>query len=381
MRFSTRAIHAGQPPDPTTGAIMTPVYLTSTYVQEAPGKHKGYDYSRTANPTRHALEANLAALEGARFGLSFASGCAAANTVMNLLKSGDHVVSGNDVYGGTYRLFTKVFQQYGVQFTFVDTTDLAKVEAAFRPTTRAIWIETPSNPLLRITDLKRAAELAHAHKALCVVDNTFATPYLQQPISLGADIVLHSATKYLGGHSDVVGGALLLDDEETKKRLAFFQNAVGAVPGPLDCWLVMRGTKTLAVRMDRHCANARHIAQWLSEHGDVARVNYPGLAKHPGHAIAKAQMRDFGGMISFDLRGTLEQSVKFVCATRVFSLAESLGGVESLIEHPASMTHASIPREERLANGLTDGLIRISAGIEDVEDLIEDLERGFAAMG
>ncbi len=380
MRFSTKAIHAGQEPDPTTGAIMTPVYLTSTYVQEAPARHKGYDYSRTANPTREALQQNLAALEGARFGLSFASGCGAANTVMNLLKSGDHVVSGNDVYGGTYRLFTKVYQQYGVQFTFVDTADLAKIETAFRPNTRALWIETPSNPLLKITDLKRAAEIAHARNALCVVDNTFATPYLQQPIALGADIVLHSVTKYLGGHSDVVGGALLLNDEETKRRLAFFQNAVGAVPGPLDCWLVLRGTKTLAVRMDRHCSNARRLAQWLVEHPKVERVNYPGLPNHPGHLIANAQMRDFGGMISFDLKGTLEQSVKFVCATRVFSLAESLGGVESLIEHPASMTHASIPREERLANGLTDGLIRLSVGIEDVEDLIDDLDRGFKAM-
>ncbi|MBI5367774.1 MAG: cystathionine gamma-synthase [Planctomycetes bacterium] len=379
MRFNTRAVHAGQAPDPTTGAIMTPIYQTSTYVQEAPGKHKGYDYSRTANPTRTALEANLAALEDARFGVAFSSGCAAANTVMNLLQQGDHVVAGNDLYGGTYRLFTKVYARYGIEFTFVDSTRPEALEQAFRPNTRLLWLETPSNPLLRVTDIAAAARLARARGARVVVDNTFATPYLQTPLALGADFVVHSTTKYLGGHSDVVGGAILLNDEETAQRLHFFQNAVGGVPGPQDCWLVLRGTKTLGVRMERHCANAARIAGWLAEHPRVAHVNYPGLASHPGHEIVKRQMRAGGGMISLEVKGTLEQSVRFVCATKLFALAESLGGVESLLEHPASMTHASIPREERMKAGLSDGLIRLSVGIEDVDDLIADLEGGFRA--
>ncbi|MBI3270707.1 MAG: cystathionine gamma-synthase [Planctomycetes bacterium] len=380
MRFNTRAIHAGQPPDPSTGAIMTPIYQTSTYVQEAPGKHKGYDYSRTANPTRAALEANLAALEGAAFGLAFASGCGAANTILNLLQKGDHVVAGNDLYGGTYRLFTKVYAKFGLEFTFVDTTRPERIEEACRRETRLLWLESPSNPLLGVTDLAAAARIAHARDVRVCVDNTFATPFLQQPLALGADFVVHSTTKYLGGHSDVVGGAILLNDKEVADRLRFFQNAVGAVPGPQDCWLVLRGTKTLGVRMERHCQNGGRIAQWLAEHPRVARVNYPGLPSHPGHEVARRQMRGFGGMISFELKGTLEQSVRFVTATRLFALAESLGGVESLLEHPASMTHASIPREERLKTGLTDGLIRLSVGIEDVEDLVEDLERGFGAM-
>ncbi len=378
MRFSTRAIHAGQPPDPSTGAIMTPIYQTSTYVQEAPAKHKGYEYARTGNPTRTALEANLAALESARFGVCFASGCAAANTVMNLLRAGDHVVAGDDLYGGTYRLFTKVFEKYGLTFTFVNTSDLDATARAFRRETRMVWVETPSNPLLRITDLAAVAKLAHDRGALAVADNTFATPYLQRPIELGCDLVVHSTTKYLGGHSDVVGGAVLLNDEELRKQLGFYQNAVGAVPGPMDCFLTLRGTKTLAVRMERHCENAERIARHLAEHPMVAYVNYPGHDRHPGHEIARRQMARFGGMISFELKASLEQSVRFVSSTRVFSLAESLGGVESLIEHPASMTHASIPRELRQKSGLADGLIRLSVGIEDVEDLIEDLERGFA---
>ncbi len=379
MRFATKAIHAGQEPDPSTGAIMTPIYQTSTYVQAEPGKHKGYEYARTGNPTRTALEANLAALEGGRFGVALASGCAAANTVLNLLGSGDHVVAGDDLYGGTFRLFTKVYERYGLSFTFVDSTTTAAVEAAMRKETKLVWLETPSNPLLRITDLAAVAALAKKRGAWCVADNTFATPYLQRPLELGCDMVVHSTTKYLGGHSDVVGGAIVLNDEAAYQQLKFHQNAVGAVPGPMDCWLVLRGTKTLAVRMERHCQNAEKIARWLERHPQVAYVYYPGLSVHRGHEIARRQMSAFGGMISFELKATLAQSVRCVSSTRLFALAESLGGVESLIEHPASMTHASIPREIRAKSGLTDGLIRLSVGIEDVEDLIEDLEQAFRA--
>lgn len=379
MRFATKAIHAGQEPDPSTGAIMTPIYQTSTFVQAEPGKHKGYEYARTGNPTRTALEANLAALEGGKYGVALASGCAAANTVLNLLNAGDHVVAGDDLYGGTYRLFTKVYERYGVSFTFVDSTDPAAVAAAMKPKTRLVWLETPSNPLLRITDLAKVAEIARKHGAWCVADNTFATPFLQRPLELGCHMVVHSTTKYLGGHSDVVGGAIVLDDEAVWKQLKFHQNAVGAVPGPQDCWLVLRGTKTLAVRMERHCRNAEALARHLSAHARVAYVHYPGLATHRGHEIARRQMSGFGGMISFELKGSLEQSVRFVSACRIFSLAESLGGVESLIEHPASMTHASIPREIRAKSGLTDGLIRLSVGIEDIEDLVDDIEQAFAA--
>lgn len=379
MRFATRAIHAGQEPDPTTGAIMTPIYQTSTFVQAAPGQHKGYEYARTGNPTRTALEANLSALENGKHCVALASGCAAANTVLNLLKSGDHVVAGDDLYGGTYRIFTKVYEKYGLTFTFVDSTDPSKIEAAMRPNTRLVWLETPSNPLLRITDLKAAADIAHRRGAWCVADNTFATPYLQRPLESGCDLVLHSTTKYLGGHSDVVGGAVIVNDPDIRKQLGFYQNAVGAIPGPQDCFLVMRGTKTLAVRMDRHCDNAERIARTLQSHAQVAYVKYPGLPEHPNHAVAKRQMSRFGGMISFELKGTLAQSIRFVSATRYFSLAESLGGVESLIEHPASMTHAAVPADIRARSGLTDGLIRISVGIEDVEDLIEDLEQAFRA--
>ncbi|KAF0241869.1 MAG: cystathionine [Planctomycetota bacterium] len=379
-RFATRCIHAGQQPDPTTGAIMTPIYATSTYVQEKPGVHKGYDYSRTNNPTRAALEGNLAALEGAAHGLAFASGCGAADTLLGgLLAKGDHVVSGNDVYGGTYRLFKRVFEKFGIDFTLVDTSVPGAVEKAWRKNTKVLWVETPSNPLLRITDLPAVCGFAKRNAGISVVDNTFATPVLQNPLEHGASVVLHSTTKYLGGHSDTVGGALLMNDRELWEKLKYFQNAIGATPGPFDCWLVLRGTKTLQVRVQRHCENAKRIAEWLAKRKDVAEIHYPGLKSDAGHAVAKKQMSDFGGMISFVLKGTLERSVKFISATKIFALAESLGGVESLIEHPASMTHGSIPREERLKAGLEDGLVRLSVGIEDVEDLIGDLEQALAA--
>jgi cystathionine gamma-lyase len=375
LGFSTRAVHAGQSPDPATGAIMTPVYLTSTYVQEWPEKHKGYDYARTVHPTRDALQKNLASLEGAAFGLCFASGMAATSTVIEALSSGDHVVCGNDLYGGTYRVFTKVFARFGVTFTFVDTSDLNAVEAAFTPKTKVLWIETPSNPLLKITDIRALAKLAHAKKALLAVDNTFASPALQRPLALGADVVVHSTTKYLGGHSDVVGGAILVNDDTLHKEYKFLQNAVGAFPGPLDCFLLLRGTKTLALRMERHCRNAAITAKHLLAHPEVSRVYYPGLPTHAGHETAKGQMSDFGGMIAFELKGDLERAKRMISSCEVFSLAESLGGVESLIGHPASMTHGSIPREERLKAGLSDGLIRLSVGIEDSSDLLADLDR------
>lgn len=377
--FATKAVHAGQSADPATGAIMTPVYLTSTYVQEAPGKHKGYDYSRTVHPTRQALEANLAALEGARFGLCFGSGMAATSTVIQALSAGDHVISCNDLYGGTYRVFTKVFERFGVRFSFVDATDLKAIAAAKTPATKLVWIETPTNPMLRLTDIKAVSRWAKEQGVLLAVDNTFATPALQRPLELGADIVVHSTTKYLGGHSDVVGGAIVTSDQGLFDRLKFLQNAVGAVPGPMDCFLVLRGTKTLPLRMAQHCANAKVVAERLSRHPEIAKVHYPGLPSHPQHALAKTQMSDFGGMISFELKGDLERAKRMISRTLVFSLAESLGGVESLIGHPASMTHGSIPREERLKSGLVDGLIRLSVGIEDVSDLISDLEQAIAA--
>jgi cystathionine gamma-lyase len=372
--FDTLAVHAGTPPDPLTGAVMTPVYLTSTYVQEAPGKHKGYEYSRTANPTRTALQNSLASLEKARFGLAFASGLSATNTVLNLFQKGDHIVCGDDVYGGTYRLFKRVFEQYGLEFSFVDTTNPSALEKAMLPHTRLLWLESPTNPLLKITDLSLAAEIAHRHGALVCVDNTFATPYLQNPLSLGADLVVHSTTKYLGGHSDVVGGAIVTNREDLYERLAFFQNAVGAVPGPLDCFLVLRGIKTLALRMRKHCENARAVAEFLKGHPKVERVYYPGLQEHPGHEIARRQMRDFGGMVSFEVKGGVENSLRVATGTHLFALAESLGGVESLIEVPALMTHASVPPEERERAGLRENLIRLSLGIEDAEDLIADLD-------
>ncbi len=377
-RFATQAVHAGQEPDAATGAIMTPVYFTSTYVQEAPGKHKGFDYSRSVHPTRQALERNLAALEGGRFGLCFSSGMAATSTVIEALNPGDHVLSCNDLYGGTYRTFTQVFKRFGIRFDFISSYDLTAVEKALRPETKLVWLETPSNPMLRVTDIRAVSELAHARGAKVAVDNTFATPCLQQPLALGADLVVHSTTKYLGGHSDVVGGAIVTSEAGLYDKLKFLQNAVGAIPGPMDCFLVLRGAKTLPLRMERHCANALRLAEHLSRHEEVTRVHYPGLASHPDHASAKKQMKGFGGMISFEVKGGLERAQRLMVSTEVFSLAESLGGVESLIGHPATMTHASIPREERLKAGLADGLIRLSVGIEDPDDLIEDLNQALA---
>ena len=378
--FGTLAIHAGQPPDPTTGAIMTPVYLTSTYVQEAPAKTKGYDYSRSHNPTRTALEQNLAALEGGRCGLGFASGMAAIHCVLNLLRSGDHVIAGNDLYGGTYRILRTLYEKFGLQTTFVDLTDLDQLQAAFRPTTRLVMLETPTNPLLRCFDLRAITRLCKQQKVLTLADNTFATPYLQNPLAFGCDIVTHSTTKYLGGHSDVVGGVLVTNDEALHKQLAHFQNSCGGTPGPMDCFLVLRGTKTLHVRMDRHCANALAVAKWLEAHPRVDRVLYPWLASHPNHALAKRQMRAGGGMVSVELKATVAQAKRVCSSFEVFSLAESLGGVESLVDHPASMTHASIPAEARRAAGLQDGLIRLSVGIEHVDDLIADLDRALRKL-
>ena len=379
-RFDTRAIHAGQEPDPETGAVMTPIYASSTFAQDTPGDHRGYEYSRTGNPTRAALETNLASLDGGTHGRAFASGMAAINTVLNLLEAGDHVVVGEDVYGGTHRLFTQVYEDYDLVFEFVDTTDLDAVADAVMPATELVWIETPTNPLLQVVDIAGAAEIAHEHDALYAVDNTFATPYLQRPLELGADVVAHSLTKYLGGHSDVVGGALVTDDADLDERLGFYQNSVGATPDPFACFLVLRGTKTLPVRMERHCENARELAAWLDDHDAVDRVYYPGLDSHPQHDLATAQMDDFGGMLSFDLADSLEDAQMLVSSTQVFTLAESLGGVESLIEHPATMTHASIPREEREVVGITDGFVRLSVGLEDVWDLRTDLEQALAVI-
>jgi cystathionine gamma-lyase len=374
-RFGTRAIHAGQAPDPTTGAIMTPIYMTSTYVQESPGVFKdGYDYSRSKNPTRTALEANLASLEGARHGLCFSSGLGAMDCVLHQLKAGDHIVLSDDVYGGSFRLIDKVYKHHAIDCTRVDMTDLQALRAAFKPTTRLVWLETPSNPMLKVIDIAAVAALAREHNAHLVVDNTFATPYLQNPLSLGADIVCHSATKYLGGHSDLVGGALMVNDDAIAQRLRFTQNAVGAVPSPMDCFLILRSTKTLHVRMERHCQNAMEIARHLERHPKVEKVIYPGLPSHPQHELAKRQMRAFGGMISVVLKGGLAAAKSFLERVELFSLAESLGGVESLIEHPAIMTHASIPPDARAALGIVDGFVRLSVGIEDVQDLIADID-------
>ncbi len=375
--FATRCVHAGQSADPTTGAIMTPVFLTSTYVQSAPGEHKGFDYSRTNNPTRAALEANLAALEGGSWGLAFSSGMAAINDVLGLLRAGDHVVAGNDLYGGTYRILKTVFEKFGVSSTFIDTTRIPSIEAALRPETKLLLFETPTNPLLRLTDLAAASKLARDRGILSCCDNTFATPALQSPLALGCDLVVHSTTKYLGGHSDVVGGALIGNDPALHGKLKHLQNAVGSTPGPLDCFLVLRGTKTLHLRMERHVANAERIARHLAEHPKVARVHYPGLPSHPQHALAKRQMRGPGGIVSFELKGSVEDGMRFASRTKLFALAESLGGVESLIDHPVSMTHGSIPREKRLEAGLQDGLLRLSVGVEDADDLIRDLEQAF----
>jgi cystathionine beta-lyase/cystathionine gamma-synthase len=378
-RIETRAIHAGQVPDEETGALMTPIFANSTYAQDAPGDHRGYEYSRTGNPTRTDLEANLAALEGGEYGRAFSSGMGSINTVLNLLEAGDHVVTGDDVYGGTHRIFTQVYEEYDLSFDFVDTTDHEAVAEAMREETALVWVETPTNPLMRVNDVAALSDLAHEYDALCAVDNTFATPYLQRPLEHGADVVSHSLTKYLGGHSDVVAGALVTDDADLDERIGFHQNAVGATPSPFDCFLVLRGTKTLPVRMDRHCDNARELAGWLADHEAVDRVYYPGLDSHPQHDLAARQMDDFGGMLSFELDGTLDEASTVVSETEVFTLAESLGGVESLIEQPAAMTHASIPREERVAAGLADGLVRVSVGIEHVDDLKADLERAFDA--
>ncbi|HNR54449.1 MAG TPA: cystathionine gamma-synthase [Flavobacteriales bacterium] len=376
MKFGTKAIHAGVEPDPATGAIMTPIYQTSTYVQASPGDHKGYEYSRTHNPTRTALQNALAALENGKHGLCFATGMASIDAVIKLLKPGDEVVSTNDLYGGTYRLFTKIFAGFGITFHFVDMSDLGQVQAKVNVNTKLIWAETPTNPLLRIIDIAGLASIAKKQGCLLGVDNTFATPYLQNPLDLGADLVMHSVTKYLGGHSDVVMGALIMKDDGLAERLAFIQNSSGATPGPQDCFLVLRGLKTLHLRMQRHCENGESIARWLVEHPKVDKVYWPGLKTHVNHAIAAKQMRGFGGMISFTLKGDdMADATRVLSSTKLFTLAESLGGVESLLGHPASMTHASIPREERLANGLADTLIRLSVGVEDVQDLIEDLEQ------
>jgi cystathionine beta-lyase/cystathionine gamma-synthase len=379
MKFSTKAIHVGQEPDPTTGAIITPIYQTSTYVQEELGKHKGYEYARTQNPTRTALEECLAALENAKHGLAFSSGCAATSTVMNLLSQGDHVVVGEDVYGGTYRIFDKVFRRYGIDFTFIDSQDVTNAEKALRPNTKLIWLETPTNPLLRLADLEAYVKLAKQKRVITCVDNTFASPFFQRPLDLGVDLVVHSTTKYLGGHSDVIGGAILTNDQTHYETLKFHQNALGAVPGPFDSWLVLRGLKTLAVRMREHQKNAMAIAEFLHKHPSVEKVIYPGLPSHPQHELAKRQMHGFGGMLSVILKGGSDSAKKFLHSTKLFALAESLGGVESLIGHPATMTHASIPKADREARGIVDGLVRLSVGIEDVDDLIGDLTNALEA--
>ena len=372
-KIETLAIHAGCEPEQITGAVNVPIFQTSTYAQRSPGEHTGFEYSRTRNPTRDALEANLAALEGGKFGMCFSSGCAATDAIMHTLSAGDHVVSCDDVYGGTFRIFDKVYQRHGLEFSYVPAADVNAYEAAIQPNTKLIWVETPTNPLLAIADIERIVEIAKKKNIAVVVDNTFATPYIQQPLKWGADMVLHSVTKYLGGHSDVVGGAVITSSEEWRERVAFIQNATGGVPGPMDCFLTLRGTKTLAVRMDRHSDNAQTLAEILVEHPKVEKVIYPGLESHPQYEIAQKQMRKPGGMISFVVKGGLEASRRLLEGMKVFTLAESLGGVESLIEHPAIMTHASIPREIREARGLNDGLVRISVGIEHIDDLKDDL--------
>lgn len=378
--IATRIIHAGAHPDPSTGAIMTPIYQTSTYVQAAPGVNQGFEYARSQNPTRKALEEALAVIENGQFGLAFSSGVAATDAVIKLLGPGDEVIAANDMYGGTYRLFTKVFEKYGIRFIYVDTTDTKNIEQAITPKTKLIWIETPTNPLMNITDIAAVAAISKAAGAWLCVDNTFASPYLQNPLDMGADIVMHSSTKYLGGHSDVIQGALVMNDAALREQLYFIQKSCGAVPGPMDCFLVLRGIKTLHVRMKQHCENGEKIANYLRQHDKVKRVYWCGFDDHHNFDIAKKQMRGFGGMMSFTLKDdTVEAATKVLSATKLFSLAESLGGVESLINHPASMTHASIPREERIKNGLGDGLIRLSVGIEDADDLIEDLKQAIGA--
>lgn len=381
MKFGTKAIHAGQHPDPATGAIMTPIYQTSTYVQESPGNHKGYAYARGKNPTRVALEDCLAALENAKFGLCFSSGMGAIDAVIKLLVPGDEVITGNDLYGGSYRMFTKIFANYGIDFHFLDLNNIAAVEEKINSKTKLIWVETPTNPTMQIVDIESYSILAKKHQLIFAVDNTFASPYLQNPIDLGADIVMHSVTKYIGGHSDLVMGALMLNDEDLYKKLAFIHNSCGATPGPMDSFLALRGVKTLHLRMKAHCENGKAIANFLKQHPKVDKLYWPGFESHPNHEIAKKQMNDFGGMISFSLKNaTLEQTFKLASSFNVFSLAESLGGVESLINHPATMTHASIPEKERNAAGVTDSLLRLSVGVEDIEDLLKDLEQALGRI-
>ena len=377
-RFDTRAIHAGQPADDATGAVTTPIHQTSTFRQTEPGLNKGYCYARTGNPTRSALEENLAALEDARYGLAFASGMAAIHAVLSLLSRGDHVVSTQDLYGGAWRIFTKVFQRYGIEFTFVDTTSPANVENAIRPNTKLLWLETPSNPLLRVTDIATCSAIARANRITTVVDNTFATPVLQQPLSLGADVVLHSTTKFINGHSDVIGGAVITNDEGLHKELQFLQNAIGAVPAPQDCFLILRGVKTLGLRVERHCSNAELLARYLLANDRVRRVFYPGFVDQPDHAIARRQMTRFGAIVSFELDATLEETRAFTRRLNLWSLAESLGGVKSLFCHPATMTHASVEPDVRRSVGIGDSLIRLAAGLEDPRDLIDDLEQALA---
>ena len=374
MKLATKYIHAGAHPDPSTGAIMTPIYQTSTYVQSAPGVHKGYEYARSQNPTRFALEEAFAVIENGKFGLAFASGVAATDAVMRLLVPGDEVVAAHDMYGGTFRLFSKVYEKMGIKFIYVDTSDATNVAKAMTAATKLIWLETPTNPLMNISDIEAVSLIGKKHNCMVCVDNTFASPYLQNPLDFGATIVMHSATKYLGGHSDVIQGCLVMNDQALRDQLYFIQKSTGAVPGPQDCFLVLRGIKTLHVRMQRHCENGIQVAAYLRQHPKVGKVYWCGFEDHPNHVIAKKQMRGFGGMMSFTLKtDTIEAATKVLSSTKVFSLAESLGGVESLINHPASMTHASIPREQRIANGLSDGLIRLSVGIEDADDLIADL--------
>ncbi len=376
MKLATKIIHAGMEPDPSTGSVMIPIYQTSTYVQESPGKNKGFEYARSQNPTRFALEEAFAKIENGKYGLAFSSGVAATDAVIKLLNPGDEVIAANDMYGGTYRLFTKVFERFGIVFTYVDTTNAENIANVISAKTKLVWIETPTNPLMNITDIAAVAAITKSNNCLLCVDNTFASPYLQNPLDLGADIVMHSATKYLGGHSDVIQGCLVINDKALRDELYFIQKSCGAVPGPQDCFLVLRGIKTLHVRMQRHCENGEKIAHWLRNNSKVAKVYWPGFEDSKGYAVAKRQMRGFGGMISFELKNdTVEEVNRVLSSTHLFSLAESLGGVESLINHPATMTHASIPREERIKNGLSDGLIRLSVGIEDVDDLIEDLNK------
>jgi len=376
MQFGTKAIHAGQEPDPTTGAIMTPIYQTSTYVQESPGKNKGYAYARGKNPTRTALEKCISALENAKHTLCFSSGMGASDAVIKLLRPGDEVICADDLYGGTYRMFTKIFAPFGIVFHFIDMSDASGIVPVINAKTRMIWVETPTNPTMKIIDIAACAAISKKHKLTMVVDNTFASPYLQNPLNLGADISMHSVTKYLGGHSDVVMGSLSMNSDSLHEQLAFIHNSCGAVPGPMDSFLVLRGLKTLHVRMQRHCENGKIIAHFLKTHPKIDKIYWPGFTDHPNHAIAKKQMKDFGGMISFTLKGnSMDEAFAMASHTKVFSLAESLGGVESLIGHPASMTHASIPREVREANGVVDSLIRLSVGIEDINDLVEDLKQ------